>query len=173
MSYNNPNLDPSLNGTSEWSVGQLPTWADELFDHVAPTHVAQGAVTKYFLDASSENKVLLGDYLLAPDNGGVFLVQTTDGRAPDPSYLLPAINAKLGTTIVTANGYNSVTDFDKWTPANQGLPKDPIGNNKWDNVVFIVRNSLLPGHKTGRASAFMPNLLGYKVILGVFSVLMI
>jgi len=162
MVYDNPNLDPSLNGTNEWPVGQLPDWADELFDHVAPTGVAQGVVTRYFQDASSGNKILLGDYLVAPDNGGVFQVQTLNGVA-NTANLSNAINAKLGNNIITANGFNSIMDFDEWTPTGEGLPKDQTGNNRWDNVIFIVRNSLHPSNSNGNAYYPLHNfLLGYQ-----------
>jgi len=162
MVYYDPNFDPSPNGTDEWPVGQLPVWAAELFDHVTPSGVAQGVLTRYFQDASSGNKVLLGDYLVSPDNGGVFQVLTSNGSAVSPNPLIAAINSKLGNTIITANGYNSISDFDKWTPTDQGLPKDPIGNDKWDNVVFIVRNSLDPSNGLGYASGAFNNLLGYN-----------
>ena len=162
MVYTPSDLDPSPNGTNEWPVGQLPVWADSLFDHVTPSGVAYGIITRYFQDASSGNKVLLGDYLVSPDNGGVFQVPTTNGNA-NPSNLTSAINVKLENNIVTANGYNSITDFDKWTTTGRGLPKDQVGNNKWDNVVFIVRNSRNPGNGNGSASPDLnSNLIGYQ-----------
>lgn len=110
MVYADPSMDPSPNGTDQWPVGQLPTWKDELFDHAEPSGVAQGAVTRYFQEASSENHTLIGDYLVSPDNGGVFQLQTSNGNAS----LVTAINAvndKLGSSFVTANGYNSINRF--------------------------------------------------------------
>jgi hypothetical protein len=163
MVYSDPSIDPSPNGTNEWPAGQLPVWADDLFDHIQPSGEANGLVTRYFQNASSGNKILLGDYLLSPVNGGVFQVQTTNGNASYPSFLIPSVNTQLNNTIVTANGYNSISDFDKWTITEQGLPKIQVGNHKWDNVVFIVRNSSYPEDGCGLGSgSFYSSLLGYS-----------
>lgn len=56
-----------------------------------------------------------------------------------------------------------LTDFDLWTPTGQGLPKTADGNNKWDFVVFLVRNSLYPGDGCGWAAlGFNNELLGFE-----------
>lgn len=56
--------DPNPNSTDDWTVHQLPDWADDLFDPNTPTGQATGEVTRYFQEASFGNYLVLGDYLL-------------------------------------------------------------------------------------------------------------
>ena len=71
LEYDNPEDDPFLNGTQYWSVGSLPIWANQLFAAYDTSDFSSKQVTKYYRYASSNNHIVLGDYLLAPDNGGV------------------------------------------------------------------------------------------------------
>ncbi|MDR0969302.1 MAG: hypothetical protein LBM67_02040, partial [Lentimicrobiaceae bacterium] len=165
--YADPSIDPQPNGSEGWPKGQLPIWKDDLFDPVLPNNgIAQGSITRYFQDASSGHLTILGDYLLAPNNGGVFQVQTSDGKLYY-SYgpAIESINNTLGTTFITAHGYTSISDFDQWTlPRNelQGLPKLNEGNNKWDCVIFLFRNTIKPEDGTGSTGFSMSqSLLGY------------
>ena len=75
LEYSNPDIDPSPTGTVEWPVGQLPVWKDDLLGNHAPSRLSNKHLTKYFQMASSNGHIVLGDYLLAPDNGGVFKFQ--------------------------------------------------------------------------------------------------
>lgn len=72
LEYADPDLDPALNGTPEWPVGHLPMWKDDLLEYNAPTGLSSKSLTKYYQMASSNSQIVLGDYLVAPDNGGVF-----------------------------------------------------------------------------------------------------
>ena len=71
LEYNNPANDPSLNGTPEWPVGHLPVWKDDLLEYNTPNGLSTKQLTKYYQMASSNNLIVLGDYLVAPDNGGL------------------------------------------------------------------------------------------------------
>jgi hypothetical protein len=82
MEYQEPSNDPSYGGTVEWPAHQLPSWANELCDHEPPTGNPQGLFTRYFHEASSGNYIVIGDYLLAPDNGGAFPSQLQMDRSP-------------------------------------------------------------------------------------------
>lgn len=101
-------------GTTDWPAHQLPFWVNNpdpnlnLFDWNVPSGTATGLLTRYFQDASSGHFNVVADYLLAPDNGGIF-----HASAASNPLAIAAVNAALGTTIVTGHGFTSVTDFDK------------------------------------------------------------
>ena len=151
-------------GTAGWPAHSLPTWADSLTDANLSTGNANGVITKYYQMASSGNYSVLGDYLLSPDNGGIFKVRTdsTHPIEPDHTELITAVNQKLGINILTAHGLNKIDYFDLWTcPDNEyGLPKiSPSTENpkRYDHVVFIWRNSSFNG--IGNYSYFSPGIM--------------
>jgi hypothetical protein len=154
--------DPtSPQGTAGWPAHSLPTWADDLTDVLSPSGSARGVITRYYQMASSGNYTVLGDYLLAPDNGGIFKVQTESAQSvePDNQELMAVVNQKTGGNFITAHGLNNISYFDLWTcPDNEyGLPKATPGNEnpgKYDHVVFIWRNSAFNG--IGNYSYFSP-----------------
>ena len=154
-------------GTSGWPAHSLPTWANEIADANLPPANAAGVFTRYYQMASSGNYTVLGDILLAPDNGGVFKVTTDSAHPISPvnQDLIAAVNSKLGNNIITANGLNSIDYFDLWScPENEfGLTKTtPSAENprKYDNVIFIWRNSSFNG--IGDYSYSTPGkMLGY------------
>ena len=168
LEYDDPTMDPSSDWNSNYWVSEtLPIWADQLFSINTPIGISSKKVTNYFQYASSNDHIVLGDYLLAPDNGGVFKVKTYDGRIRDSlNIVIDTINNKLGTTIVTAGGLSSINAFDSWTPTSSGLVKDNIGNGKWDYVVFLIRNSLYPANHNGGNVTVKRPLLGHKVDQG-------
>lgn len=166
LEYDNPNDDPFLDGTEYWGVGELPVWANSLFAAYDTTDFINKQVTKYYRLASSNDHIVLGDYLLAPDNGGVFKIHTADGNIKyHPEYITPIINQKLGNNIITASGtLSSISDFDKWTPGSGGIEKDNVGNGRWDYVVYIIRNSIEPKNSNGcTTNGNNSLLLGHKV----------
>ena len=155
--------DPSLNWQNHyWDAHSLPRWADSLFAAYDTTDFRYKQITRYYQYASSNDHIVLGDYLLAPDNGGVFSFNTVDGEANIDS-IVHAVNQKLGTSIVTAHGLSSFNEFDMWTSGDIGLEKQKIGNEKWDYVVFAVRNSLHPQNPTGSAASASIPLLGHYI----------
>ena len=152
--YDYPNGgDPTpVNGTSGWQAHSLPDWANNLTDVYSPAGIAAGVMTRYYQMASSGNYTVLGDYLPAPDNGGVFNLTTdsTHPVGPDNAALIANVNSQLGNTIITAHGLNGIEYFDLWTCHDNvfGLPKtSPSTENprKYDHVVFIWRNSSFNG----------------------------
>ncbi len=157
------------NGTAGWPAHQLPTWANQITEAFTPVGISTKPLTQYFQLASSGNYIVLGDYLLAPNNGGIFSVNSTTGSV-GPSQAITAVNAALGTSIVSGNGFTSITDFDKWTigtaTTGPGQPKITPSTenpaNKYDHVMFICRNSV-GNNGTGYASWAMPaNMLGFQ-----------
>lgn len=156
--------DPCYSGTTNWPKGELPIWKDELFKIHASDSSTNCHITNYYSQASSNNHIVLGDYLMAPDNGGVFQVNTINGRV-DELAVINVINQKLGDSIITAGGLTSISDFDKWKPTHDGVEKVDESNNRWDFFVIVVRNSKNPkntnGFTWGNTSSNY-SLLGYS-----------
>ena len=63
LEYNNPANDPSLNGTPEWPVGQLPAWKDDLLEYNVPTGQSTKHITKYFQMASALKTAVFHPYI--------------------------------------------------------------------------------------------------------------
>ena len=162
--YENPEDDPSPNGTEQWRPGELPIWKDSLLSVFSPNGISDCHLTKYYQHASSNNHMVLGDYLEPKTNGGVFKINTTDGNVKDNKKILAdAINQQMGDTIITAHGLNSISYFDKWTYTGIGREKINLGNNLWDFIVFVVRNSIDPTNSTGYTNnECFESILGYK-----------
>ena len=163
--YDDPQLDPSPNGTIQWRPGEMPLWKDSLLSAFTPIGISDCHITKYYQYASSNNHIVLGDYLLSPTNNGVFRVNTSDGNIKgisNKNKIIEAINQQMSGKIITKQGLNSITYFDNWTPTNIGETKTNSGNNKWDFLVLIVRNSIDPSDMTGNTeNESLPSLLGY------------
>lgn len=160
-------VDPTpIGGNPGWLAHQLPTWANNITDVNAPTGVSTKLLTRYFQLASSGNYTVLGDYLLAPDNGGIFKVNSSNGNVT-PADAIASINTKLGTSVVTGSGLNSISYFDKWTAgyAYQGaLKSNPSTESPgmYDHVMFICRNSN-GNNGIGYATFGLPNnMLGFQ-----------
>ena len=161
--YENQEDDPSPNGTEQWRPGNLPVWKDSLLSVFRPSGISDCHLTKYYQYASSNNHIVLGDCLLAPTNGGLFQIPTTDGYIKTkPDLIINAINQQIGDTITTACGLNSISYFDQWTTEVKGKKKINSGDNMWDFVVFIVRNATTPSNSTGYTSNTNSYLLGHK-----------
>lgn len=158
--------DPTNPNNIHWLPHQLPDWATDIADVYAPGGASTKALTRYFQLASSGNFTVLGDYLLAPDNGGIFLVNSATGSVT-PQHAINSINAKLGTSIVTAHGLNAISHFDKWTAgsAYQGLPKITPSTDspaRYDHVMFICRNSKGNNGEGYMSSSLPLNMLGFQ-----------
>ena len=164
------------NGTTGWPAHSLPTWVNQLTDPTIPSGNATGVITRYFQMASSGSFNVLGDYLLAPDNGGIFKMQTVMNHAItpwdslDPNYhnanyfLRNEINSKMN-QIITGHNLNSIDYFDLWTiPNSTGVLKTTPSTEtprKYDAVMFIWRNSAWngTGYSTNGSAG---NLIGYQ-----------
>ena len=163
LSYSDTLYDPSLNGTPEWPVGQLPVWKDDLLENNIPNGLSNCTITKYFQLASSNNLIVLGDYLVAPNNGGVFRIPTDTTGQFSINATIDIIDQQLGNSFTTAHGFSSISDFDTWSTTHIGETKINIGNNYWDFVVFIIRNSRNPKNGEGAAAATGYTLLGHGI----------
>ena len=170
IEYINGGDPTNPNGSTGWPAHSLPTWANALAEPIVPSGNAQGVITRYFQMASSGNFNVLGDYLLAPDNGGIFKVSYNGTVLPDPRYtninslLSSEVNAKLNNQIITGHNLNSINYFDLWSiPSSLGTQKTtPSAENprKYDAVMFIWRNCKFNGTGYG-SNSFSGSILGY------------
>ena len=158
--------DPNPNSTPGWSVHSLPTWANNLYDPYPPTGNPIGLLTKYFLSASTGNYLLLGDYLLAPNNGGIFSVNNSSVSGLDyEGALCTEIDQTMNGNFVTGHGLNDQSYFDLWTKTSSGIAKihpsidDP---GRYDHVVFIWRNHEYNGRGYSVGSS-NDSFLGYNI----------
>ena len=129
-------------------------------------------MTRYLYEASSGNFLLLADYLLAPDNGGIFSVPTTTGFVFNTmnSVICPEVNAAMGGSWATVHGHDDPSDYDHWTLTTfgengPGRPKTSQAETpyKYDHVFFIFRNARDANPGNGRAYASTPGpILGYQ-----------
>jgi hypothetical protein len=164
-------IDPNPNGTDEWPIHSIPVWADNLLDPEVPTGQPNGLLTQYYQEASFGNYNLIGDYLVAPNNGGVFkILKSQASSLGQEKAAINKVNQELNGNVVTANGLNSISYFDNWTKTTAGKPKitpSIDSPHKWDHVMFIWRNGLdnegHPYNGTGNANpgSFLTPLLGY------------
>jgi hypothetical protein len=163
--------DPNPSGNQLWGAGQLPTWKDDLLDVTFQTN-PQGALSRYFHDASSGNLKVTGDYLVAPSNNGLFKfsANASDDYNELINKLLTEVNLQMGGNFITGSGITNPTYFDNWIKTGQGLPKLAGPNTptmKFDHVMIIIRNHAgLNGTGRGSYSGFpfstiTQNLMGY------------
>jgi len=163
--------DPNPNGTDEWPIHSIPVWAGNLLDPQVPTGQPNGLLTQYYQEASFGNYNLIGDYLVAPDNGGVFKILKSQASSQGhENAAINKINQQLNGNVVTANGLNNINYFDNWSKTTSGKPKitpSIDSPNKWDHIMFIWRNRLddkgHPYNGTGNANpgSIITPLLGY------------
>jgi len=157
----NPSRDPQPNGAEHWPKGQLPKWADELFDpHPSAGYLAN--VTRYYHESSLGRFTVLGDYV------DVILTlreseYPTLGNAHSIGALAVKEANKMG-ALRTRHGLG-VADFDQWNRGGQpGKPKKPGADSphSYDHVMVIARNSGLT-HGQGSVDAGSPGkLFGFE-----------
>lgn len=133
--YNSPD-DPG--NQPNWSVGQMPSDVDEYFDsEFTDENSINGYLTKYFYQSSFGNLIVLGDYYDS-------LIRIDWNTMYGNGYLdiISFLNSLPGSDIETAHGYKlNGTDFDKWEPTNNYMPKNQSDNDFIDFFVIVWRNN--------------------------------
>lgn len=89
--------------------------AQNLFDSEVLPSGPQGELTRYYYEASSGGLNILADYLMAPDNNGIFQLTSSTGYFPNLSEAISTVNATLGSTLSTYFHHNSIADYDNGT----------------------------------------------------------
>ncbi|NEN24815.1 T9SS type A sorting domain-containing protein [Cryomorpha ignava] len=152
--YSPSSLDPDYTGSPNWPVNNIPTWASKLVDKtVLPS--PQGVLTRYFKEASSGQLNIIGDYLQAPTNNGVFTVSSTNVNVAN-SELVAEVNSMMNGNFLTSGGVITPGTFDNWTNAPFfGEPKitpSTDSPSSYDHVMIIWRNHNLYNGGNGRMS---------------------
>lgn len=154
--------------SATWQPGQVPTWINDFVDVNTPS---TGQLTQYFNLASSGNLIVLGDYLKAPTNNGVFVVNESDiinhtpGANPSFWALKDVVNTQMANGFLTFSGITDPASFDLWTRSTQGYPKINNSNLKFDNVLVIWRNDINTPNGQGNNTSSWPiitnTIMGY------------
>lgn len=160
--------DPNPNNQDEWNVGELPTWADDLFNPNLPLGQASGMITRYYQEALFGSFNVLGDYLVkSPSNNEIFTVLKSE--CDEEGYigaLCNKIDEVTNGFFFTGHGLNNVSYFDNWSTTQVGKAKltpSIDSPHKYDHVVFIWRNKEgLNGTGNTAMGLFNSTLLGYK-----------
>lgn len=152
-----PSRDPQPNGAEHWPKGQLPKWADDLFDpHPAAAYL--GRITRYYNSMSMGRYIMIGDYL-----DTMLVIRESEhptlGNVHSIGSLAVKEANKLG-VFRTRHGL-SVADFDSWKRGGRpGMPKHqgPDSPHSYDHVMVITRNSGLT-HNQGSVDPGSPGKL--------------
>jgi len=101
-----------------------------------------GFITKYFHESSFGKLIILGDGMMV----NILQSEITPKIAGKEfsayelsNALISLINREGGVNAIY--GYNSISDYDSFTPSSEGKPKLLISNNKIDYLQIHVRNS--------------------------------
>lgn len=161
-----PGNDPNPGTNPDWPLHSIPSWTDDLLDPNVPTGTAEGLLTRYYQQASSGNYYVLGDYLLAPYNDGIFLVLESDINSSSyKTALCTEINSAMNGNFVTGNNLNNVSYFDNWTTTGSyQLKITPSIDNppKIDHVIVIWRNRIDKDKVGGAAPWSYGSIVGYE-----------
>lgn len=147
-----PDNDRVPGGLEGWRQGELPSYADDVFDP-GVLSVPKATMTRYYHFCSLGNLRVLGDYwpetvtLKESDIGKLNLTTIKRGVV---DYLNKA------EVFMTAHG-STIDDFDLWQGDTKvGMPRvnEPDDPHSFDHVMMFLRNfhGLRPGH--GSASGF-------------------
>lgn len=144
-----PELDSYPEGTEMWPKGELPKYADELFD---PFYydVPSSQMTTYYHEISLGNLIMLGDYY--PHT----ITLPYDKVSNSPSALMAQLTSLFGkdSSFVTMHGLTP-KDFDFWQKS-PGVGKEIKlsldGFEGVDHVMIIARNYHRIPTDTGQAS---------------------
>ena len=156
-----PSKDPQPDGAAHWPKGQLPKWADDMFDPQA-LPVAKGRISRYYQEMSLGNYSVLGDHV----DRMLTLKESEYNNLRNASMISNAAVSeanKLGE--LRTRHRLSVADFDLWKDGGKaGQPKvqGPDSPHMYDHVMVILRNSVLT-HGQGSTDGGSPGkLYGYE-----------
>lgn len=94
------------------NVTQVPTYANDLFDHDFTTAGnINGLVTKYFYEASFGQYIVLGDYYPIVISVPCSLQNFTTTNSNHVDLMVAQLNNEPGATLVTANAGLSLPDL--------------------------------------------------------------
>nr|MBK9650342.1 hypothetical protein [Bacteroidota bacterium] len=161
MEYDvHPENDPCPVGKyDQWKAGELPKWKDDFFSPDT-NNLKTGRLTQFYAESSFNDYKVLGDYY--PQ---VITIKESEVKsASDGGYHAPKVLEKISAQgeWKSAHGFMPA-DFDLWTYTTMGMPKkNPSVDspNKFDHVMFIMRNMVNLKDANGRAAPGSPGKMG-------------
>ncbi len=153
-----PDLSDVPEGRDVWEVGDLPAYADSLFDPHKQDE-PYGVMTRYFHEMSLGNYTVMGDYIPK-----LYKVNYSDiirgglGRI----FQLTSDQIESDSVFVTANGFG-LKDFDFWEDSPGSGKKKLPSTDEFegaDHVMVLLRNYHKLPKGNGRASGSSFGLVG-------------
>ncbi|MBX7205577.1 MAG: T9SS type A sorting domain-containing protein [Bacteroidia bacterium] len=161
--------DPTTS-TDPWQPGQLPPWANQLFDANSSSNYT-GLFTKYFQTMSLGNMTVLGDYLVNPANASapvkVSLTDILNGNninSPDDDVINAAnsfSSFQTHSNLAVAD-FNNISGIGSWGQQKTFSANSP---NRYDHVMILIRNYHFWGDGSGHSNGgpMSTNLQGYGI----------
>ena len=156
-----PQRDPQPNGAEHWPKGELPSWADDLFDP-QPAAAYLGQISRYYHDMSLGRYTVLGDYL-----DTMLTIRESEHPTLGNAHGIGALAVKEANEMgaLRTKHASGIGDFDLWKRGGKpGLPKrsGPDSPHSYDHVMVIARNSGLT-HNQGSVDPGSPGkLFGFE-----------
>lgn len=156
-----PELEVLPKGNDRWPKGELPIYADEVFD-AHPHFLKRGTMTKYYDESSLGNFLVLGDYLPK-----LYRVKWSEIGSRGISGLLRNLSEQFKNqdTLVSKAGLK-MKDFDFWKKTvYPGREKEKSGSefDGVDHVMIFTRNFHLIPRDNGQASGSTMGDVGGKL----------
>lgn len=150
----NPDDDPQPKGSRGWKPGELPDYADDVFDAEVLGR-PEGEITRYYDFCSLGNLRVLGDYW----NETITVKESEAGRLNLTSIKRQVSNYLENFKSMHAAHGSSVADFDRWqSDARPGEKRvnesdDP---HSFDHVMMFLRNyhGLRPNNGSASGGSF-------------------
>lgn len=155
-----PELADLPEGRDVWPVGELPTYADSLFDPWKKD-VPYGVMTRYFSEMSLGNYTVFGDYIPI-----LYQVNYSDIMRGGTGRMFQLVSDQIeaDSGFVTANGLG-LKDFDFWedSPGSGQVKPPSTGSFQGvDHVMVLQRNYHKLRKSHGRASGSSFGMVGGK-----------
>lgn len=154
------NLADLPNGSDAWKVGQLPNYADSIFDPFYNERFT-GQLSQYYAESSLGNLIVLGDYY--PRLIKVPYSQMLKGQT-GALFRIAAEEIEKDGAFISAHGLE-IKDFDRWSNSKgRGLEITRSGADfeGVDHVMVLTRNYHKFPNASGQASPSSFGMLGGK-----------
>lgn len=142
--------NPLPKGTDVWRPGEVPAYADSIFDPVW-TGMPKALMTQYYYESSFGNLSVLGDYF--PELIQVpYSVVIKGGQMAIYKAIADQLNSK--DSLITKHGLG-IDRFDLWTDSRPGVEnklRDSSDFEGVDHIMIFTRNYDKLGTESGMAS---------------------
>ena len=150
-----PHVDPIKNPNHIWPAPSEkginidpPSYLKEFLDIQFYPDGAYGSMTRIYRESSFDRLVILGDFMVVNIKHSE-ITKTNDrhfGQSPYGFSLHALVNAAISYINASGGwkaiyGYNSIADYDHFTPGASGVFKPIQANGKIDFVQILTRNT--------------------------------